>query len=336
MTTDLSVVIPTYNRRSRLSRVLDGLKAQSVDPGVFEAVVVDDGSTDGTAEWLGAQAFPFRLRVVRQANSGPAAARNAGIRVAQGRIVLFIDDDLVPNPDLIAEHLRLHRTESGIAVIGPLESLPRYAQPWVTWEQAMVEAQYRAMKRGDWAPTFRQFWTANASVERERVLEVGGFDPAFLRAEDVELGVRLSLRGVRFRFNPAASGMHHAERSLKSWASVHRAYGRLEFSIFRNLGEETAISLLAANWRGLHPATRWLVCACLDRPRTSAAAAAVLGTCIRLAGLIHHGPTALAACGALANLLYWQAAARELGPKRTAAIFRRTDEACHNSQSLAT
>ena len=70
--------------------------------------------------------------------------------------MLFIDDDLVPNPDLIAEHLRLHRAESGIAVIGPLQSLPHYAQPWVAWEQAMVEAQYSAMKRGDWAPSFRQ------------------------------------------------------------------------------------------------------------------------------------------------------------------------------------
>ncbi|HME90765.1 MAG TPA: glycosyltransferase family A protein [Myxococcaceae bacterium] len=335
MAAELSVVIPTYNRRARLARVLDGFKGQSVDAGEFEVVLVDDGSTDGTSEWLAAQRFPFRLHVVRQANGGPAAARNAGIRIAQGRILLFIDDDLVPNPDLIAEHLHMHRMESGIAVIGPLESLPHYAQPWVAWEQAMVEAQYRAMKRGDWAPTFRQFWTANASVERERVLEVGGFDPAFLRAEDVELGVRLSLRGVRFRFNPAASGIHHAERSLKSWSSVHRAYGKLEFSIFRNLGEETAISLLAANWSGLHPATRWLISACLDRPRATSAAAAVLGACIRGAGLIHYGAMGLAACGALANLLYWEAAARELGPTRMVTIMRRTNVTCQKPRSLA-
>jgi GT2 family glycosyltransferase len=265
--------------------------------------------------------------VIRQANGGPAAARNAGVRAAEGRIVLFLDDDLVPGSDLVSEHLRLHDAERRIAVIGPLCSLPHYEQPWVAWQQAKVEAQYAAMARGDWEPSFRQFWTANASVARELVLEAGGFDTALLRNEDLELGARLVKRGVQFRFNPAAAGLHHAERSLESWANSHRAYGRLDFSIFRHFGgEEAALDALAENWRCLHPATRWFVRGCLGRQRAAAAAAAVLQGCIRAAGVVRGSSVSDVACSALANLLYWEAAAAEIGRERIAEVLRRGEE----------
>jgi len=321
MTPEASVLIPTYNRRDRLAMVLKGLSSQSADARRFEVIVIDDGSTDGTSEWLAAEVFPFTSRLLRQGNEGPATARNAGVRAAAGRVVLFLDDDLVPGSELVAEHLRVHRAERGIAVMGPLRSLPRYEQPWVAWEQAMLEAQYAAMLRGDWEPTFRQFWTANASVERERVVEAGGFDPAFRRAEDVELGARLALRGLRFRFNPAAAGFHHAERSFESWAGVQRAYGRLEFHVFRHFGEEAALNVLARNWRRLHPATRRLVRVCLGRPRASAAAATLLRGGLEAARVAPGSSAARAACSALANLLYWGEAARELQGARMDVVL---------------
>jgi glycosyltransferase involved in cell wall biosynthesis len=149
----ITVVIPTYQRKERLSRVLTGLAHQTV--ANFDAVVVDDGSTDGTAQYLREARFPFEVRPLRQLNAGPAAARNAGVAAARGEIVLFLDDDVLPSPELVAEHLRAQSTQPRCAVMGPLGSLPRYPQPWVAWEQAMLEDQYAAMTRGDWAPTFR-------------------------------------------------------------------------------------------------------------------------------------------------------------------------------------
>ena len=133
----LSVVTPTFNRKRSLRRLLTALQRQTVDPKTFEVVIVDDGSKDGTAESLESETFGFGLKLCRQQNSGPARARNRGIEEAQGKLVLFLDDDVEPAPSLIEEHLRSHAAEAAeLVVIGPLSSLPHYAQPWVAWEQA--------------------------------------------------------------------------------------------------------------------------------------------------------------------------------------------------------
>lgn len=317
----LSVVIPTFNRRDRLVRVLAALERQTTPASEFEVIVVDDGSSDGTTEWLQQRKCGFELRAHRQANAGPARARNAGVELARGEIVLFIDDDVEPVPELVAEHLRMHAAEADIVVMGPLASLPHYDQPWVAWEQAKVEQQYRAMERGDWEPTFRQFWTGNASLARAHVLGAGGFDPAFLRAEDVELGVRLKDRGLRFRFNPAARGLHFAERSLASWERVHVSYGRAEVEIFGKLGADELLETLAGNWARLNPATRWLVRSCLGKPRRHSAACSVLRRHLELAETLKLPMMSEQVCSVFANLLYWEASTQALGPSRAARVL---------------
>src|SRR6185503_13295826 len=83
----LSVVIPTYNRRERLERVLKALERQDTKPSEFEVVVVDDGSTDGTSAWLSSQPMTYRLRSLSLQNGGPARARNAGVETATAPLV---------------------------------------------------------------------------------------------------------------------------------------------------------------------------------------------------------------------------------------------------------
>ena len=191
--------------------------------------------------------------------------------------------------------------------------LPRYPQPWVAWEQAMLEDQYAAMTRGDWEPTFRQFWTGNASVAREEIVAAGGFDPAFRRAEDVELGARLARRGVGFRFHPAARTLHAADRTLDSWCAMHSAYGRLERRIFAHLGEAHADSTLRGNWARLHPATRSLVRACLRSEAFCKASVAGLRAILQASRLAPASVVARRACSALANILYWSGAREAMG-----------------------
>jgi len=322
----ISIVLPTFNRRSRLERVLSGLDQQSVDPECFEAVIVDDGSTDDTQAWLARNdTRRYRVTAIRQTNGGPAKARNTGIDAARGQFVLFLDDDVEPTAELVAEHLRCHELESDVVVIGPLASLPYYAQPWVAWEQAKLEAQYVAMLRGDWEPSFRQFWTGNASVAKAHVLAAGGFDPGFLRAEDVELGRRMHERGLKFRFNPKARGLHHAERSLSAWEKMHQSYGALEVQIFGALGQEELIDTLAHNWSRIHSLTHWLVRRCVWHPVRHAAACLALRNWLELSAAAKRPIAANAVCGALANLNYWRASAKALGEERACQVFARGD-----------
>lgn len=320
----VSVVVPTYNRRARLARVLGGFDRQTVPPSIFELVIVDDGSKDDTQSWLAANtARSYAVQTLRQENGGPARARNAGVAAATGELILFIDDDVEPTPELIAEHLRFHDAESDVVVMGPLASLDHYAQPWVAWEQAKIERQYVAMERKEWEPTFRQFWTGNASVKKEHILAAGGFDVSFKRAEDIELGRRMHERGLRFRFNPKARGLHHAERSLDAWINMHKSYGALEVQIFGGLGDDELVDVLAHNWSTIHPATRWLVRHSLGRPLRHAAASRLLKGFLELGAAVGKPVGAEQACGALANLTYWQASVDALGRDRAQAVFER-------------
>ncbi len=322
----LSVITPTFNRRARLGRVLSALTGQSLGPQVFEVVVVDDGSTDGTSEWLAAQHFPFQLVTKRQENAGPAVARNTGVLAASGELVVFLDDDVVPEPRLLEEHLQSHeREQQDLAVIGPLGSLPHYDLPWVAWEQAKVEEQYSAMSRGEFAPTFRQFWTGNASVARHQLVDAGLFNPAFLRAEDVELGLRLHQRGVAFRFNADAMGYHHAERSLASWVNAQTSYGRLEVQILDKLGEDATLSILAGNLARLRPEVRWLSQQCATHAMRHTAVTKTLMRVLETRGAAQWQSASLPVCSVLANLLYWRASCQALGPERFTAVLRGSE-----------
>ena len=112
MTPEVSVVIPTHNRLEVLAEVLQALEFQYAAPA-FEVVVVDDGSTDCTGDWLRSRTFQMPLRAIVQENHGPAAARNTGIAAASGRWLAFLGDDTVPSPGWLAAHRTAHRQRGG-------------------------------------------------------------------------------------------------------------------------------------------------------------------------------------------------------------------------------
>jgi GT2 family glycosyltransferase len=313
MDTAVTVIIATHNRREQLDRGLAGLAAQSVSPDAMDVIVVDDGSSDGTHEWLETLRPPFALRSFRQTNQGAASARNRGLAVARGAIVVFLDDDVVPGPDLVRAHLDSHATEAGIAVVGPLTSPPGRRSPWVAWHQATLERRYQAMATGVVLPSFHEFWTGNASVPRRLTLDAGGFDPSFHTGEDVELGSRLMTMGARFRFNPAAHGIHHGAQSFDAWRRRFPAWARAEVAILRRLGEMERHARLATLWQDLHPLTRLAVRSCSGQRAAGRTMRLLLSAVIRSVGVAFPmSGASLAACGCLANLLYWDAAAAAL------------------------
>ena len=212
----LTVVVPSYNRRRPLERVLEGLARQTAPAAAaFETVVVLDGSTDDSAamleRWVGAGRLP-RLRWIAQRNSGQAAARNAGAAAARAPVLLFVDDDVVPEPDLVERHLAHHAAGERIAVLGDCELVrdPRSSMylrfVWGWWEDL-----YHARTRPARTVSYHDFCAGNVSLRRDDYLTSGGFDPAFrgYGGEDYELGFRLLERGVRFVPERRARGRHY-------------------------------------------------------------------------------------------------------------------------------
>ncbi|MBS2038466.1 glycosyltransferase family 2 protein [bacterium] len=219
---DYSVVIATYNRRELLQRTLEALRLQSMDPQRFEVIVIDDGSSDGTAESLASLHNP-RLRVISQSNRGPAAARNRGIREACGAWVVLTDDDTVPAPDWLEQ----------------VERAGGQHPDWVGVEGSTICSDPDPL--GHWVENLRgrQFITANMAYRRQLLLDLGGLDESFPhpKCEDTELAWRCLQHGP-IGFWPEMR-IEHPNRS-QSLASLLKSsrYDLSEFRLHRKLGAD--------------------------------------------------------------------------------------------------
>jgi len=203
---EISVIIPTFNRAGLIGRCLDALARQTAAPESFEVVVVDDGSTDATADLLARRSAPHALRVERQSNSGQSAARNRGISCARGRYCLFLDDDIEAGEGLVEEHLAAQRALGGAIGIGnlgiSLRERPGAAENhFATW----WKSHYERLADGSRQPDFRECYSGNLSAPLDVVREVGGFDPSLPASMDVEFAYRLQQTGLRAVFLPRAS-----------------------------------------------------------------------------------------------------------------------------------
>jgi peptidoglycan/xylan/chitin deacetylase (PgdA/CDA1 family)/glycosyltransferase involved in cell wall biosynthesis len=224
-----SIVMPTYQRREVVCDAVRAL-AELDYGGAVEAVVVVDGSTDGTAAALGEIACPFPLRILEQANAGAAAARNRGAAEAGHEILLFLDDDMMCSPDILRHHARSH-ADGADAVVGhiPLDPasppgiLSRSVAHW-------AEKRERALRSGAPIGLF-DLLTGQLSIRRELFAALGGFDPRFTCGgsfgdEDLDLGARL-LENHVIRFNPQAVSRQRyvvtPQQHMRQWHDAGRA-----------------------------------------------------------------------------------------------------------------
>jgi len=187
---DVSIVIPTYNKLPYLRATLRSLRSLDYPQNSFEVVVVDDGSQDGTANYLSAGRFDFRFQTVsHETNQGRSAARNSGLRLAKGRVVVFLDDDMSVVPDFLHAHLHEHGQASKRVVLGNVRSTPEVTRTALV--QYLDSRGVHKLKKGQQVP-FRYFATGNVSAERDLLLEGGLFDERFKEygGEELELGYR--------------------------------------------------------------------------------------------------------------------------------------------------
>ena len=231
---DLSVVVPTYRRPDALARTLDALVAQDVTVP-WEVVVCDDGSPPPEADAIrgavsatGARSSA-PLRLIRQENAGPAAARNAGARAAQGSLLVFLDDDCAPAPGLLATHLAAHAEQRGdhLAVMGHVAWDPGMrVTPFMELVVRGAQFSYAGIADPERVP-FTHFYTANCSLRRETLKRAGWFDatlPPYM--EDTEFAYRLTKIGGRVVYRPQAVVHHEHVVELKPYLERQRKAGR--------------------------------------------------------------------------------------------------------------
>ena len=205
----ISAVLCSYNRAPLLARALAALTAQTLGTEQFEVVLIDDGSSDDTAQ-VAAHFAPFmNLRYVYQPNSGLAAAKNHGVCLSRAPIVVFLDDDDVLDSRALEQHWLSHQNDPRVetAILGytglghePSRSpLMQYVM-----EVGCQLFYYPPLKDGQ-ELDFSYFWGGRSSCKRALLLEYGLFDPVFrFGAEDIELAFRLRRAGLRVRYNAQA------------------------------------------------------------------------------------------------------------------------------------
>ena len=198
-----SIIVPTYQRRDVVCDTVRALCGIKYD-GEAEIIVAVDGSTDGSAAAVARLECPIPLRVIEQPNRGASAARNRASAEATGEILLFLDDDMICEADVLEAHARSYR-EGADAVLGD------FVEPGSTVGYlSEVMATRKSSARGQPALTPFDIFSGHLSVRRRTFEMLGGFDESFRGNGDYgdsDLGQRL-LQSFVVRHNPLARSHH--------------------------------------------------------------------------------------------------------------------------------
>jgi glycosyltransferase involved in cell wall biosynthesis len=232
MPPELSVIVPSHNRRELLRSCLESFERQTAPAETFEVVVVLDGSTDGTAEMLSSLAPSFSMIVLTQPRAGASAARNAGAIDATGRVLLFIDDDMIASSTLVAAHLLAHRTQEGIAGVGAIERrIPADADCFAQLRAEAWRAHYEHLlvRR----LSYLDCYGGNCSVLHSMFEEVGRFSVDLPVLNDFEFAYRLDEAGARFVFLPDAVVTEEQGEDWREIVADRELRGQISVQLFR-------------------------------------------------------------------------------------------------------
>jgi glycosyltransferase involved in cell wall biosynthesis len=265
----ISVVIPTVGRGPALARCLAALATQTLPAAAFEVVVVDDSPERDTQL---STAGPYDLRIHRTGGRGAAMARNEGAALARGELLLFLDDDLVPVPELLERHRKRHAGAAPEAVVIGY-SPPRPPAPGLAALGAALwwEDQFRALADTAAALSFTEALSGNVSIRRATFHAGNAFEPAFgrLRREDWEWGYRLLAGGAVLHYEHGAVAAHEYELTAGRRIAACRLEGQGDALLVRHHPDAAPHLPLATRrpttWR--HP-LRHVASTALGHPRT--------------------------------------------------------------------
>ncbi|WP_287127931.1 glycosyltransferase family 2 protein [Candidatus Cyanaurora vandensis] len=269
----ISVVICTYNRADRLKLALAGLCEQTLDPTLFEVLVVDNRSTDDTRGAALAYQDQLPLKYHYESVQGLSRARNTGWQAAQGEYVAFLDDDAIPSPVWLTELVTTFKETqpTPVCIGGPIYAL--YEAPKPSWVNPAMEHSFTVLDYGDqgqWFPPNKFPYGANITYRRDALVKTGGFceqlgrrGQSLLSCEEEFLNMTLQQQGGGFYYAPQAGVRHWVPQARvnPAWL-IRRSYwqGRSEAVAERILGEPQGRQRWQSFWRFRHDLRpKWLV-----------------------------------------------------------------------------
>jgi GT2 family glycosyltransferase len=215
---DASIIIPLYQRTRWIVQTLENLQKQDFK-GIFEVIVVDDGSPNEKEISEALETFSARnainLRHIKNRHAGPAAARNYGVRYASGKVLLFLDDDSVPDKTWLKEMMQPFQEDNPPAIVsGLIRSYDRQRAFPLLLEQAVYSGKH-------WA-------TCNIAYRKDTFEKLGGFDETFPESswEDNDLGIRAKWAGYEHLYNRNAVVYHNHEQTFEEYKKKCQLNGR--------------------------------------------------------------------------------------------------------------
>lgn len=210
----VSVIIPVYNAESFIAKCLERITNQHYPKGKSEVIVVDNGSTDSSATIIRSFAVKYLFCEIK----GPSAARNRAIKVAQGDYLIFIDADCLAEPDFVYKHIKTHlsiaQKDQTIKVVGG--GIGGYNSSfWAICDDFCSWYQYHPGLNSKIVTTYHP--TANLSIAKKTIEEVGMFDEEHLVAEDVLFCKKVTNKGYKLFFEPSAKVLHINRTSCKAF-----------------------------------------------------------------------------------------------------------------------
>ena len=219
----ISVVIPTYNRKPLLKLCLDALTVQTYPKSHYEVIVVDDGATDGTEDFIKEYVNKtiINIKYLKQENGGPARARNNGIRNAKGEFVVFTDDDCEADRNWLIEIVKGFTSEEVAGVGGMVISKHKdLLSQFIDHSRILLPPMENE--------SMAYLVTANACYRRKVLTEVNGFTEEIKNpgGEDPDLSFKVKDKGYILKFNPDSIIYHHHKMDLRSFYNNAYNYGR--------------------------------------------------------------------------------------------------------------
>ena len=241
-----SIVIPTYNRIDILKKTIAAIEDQTYPKEDFELIVVNDGSSDSSQYFLEKynKITKLNFKCFNISNSGPAAARNVGIRNALGGIIILLGDDILTSPNFIENHLVFHSEwpQFSNTCLGSTEWAKNIDMntflELITSKEGGQQFNYDLILKQDQENIgYCFFWSSNISFKRLFCLTHGLFNENIFKHamwEDIELGYRLEKIGLTLHFRENCKGYHDHQVDFEGFAERQRMVGWYSHDLFRS------------------------------------------------------------------------------------------------------